>query len=98
MQFELNAQTRTLQGTGASRRLRRSGKVPGIVYGGEGEPMSIELEHNPLLLALRNEAFHSSLISRKFPPTPLPSKRVTCGPSPYSALSLTSTIGRGTTL
>jgi large subunit ribosomal protein L25 len=38
MQFEFNAQARTLQGTGASRRLRRAGKVPGIVYGGEAAP------------------------------------------------------------
>jgi large subunit ribosomal protein L25 len=65
MQFELNAQTRALQGSGASRRLRRAGRVPAILYGGSGEPKSIDLAHNELLLALRKEAFRSSLISLK---------------------------------
>ena len=65
MKFELNAQARTLQGSGASRRLRRANKVPGIIYGGSAAPEVIELEHNQLLLALRKEAFHSSIISIK---------------------------------
>lgn len=52
---------RTLQGTGASRRLRNAGKVPGIVYGA-GEPAMIELDHNALFFALKKEAFHSSLL------------------------------------
>jgi large subunit ribosomal protein L25 len=52
---------RTLQGTGASRRLRISGKVPGIVYGA-GEPTMIELDHNALYFALKKEAFHSSVL------------------------------------
>jgi large subunit ribosomal protein L25 len=52
---------RTLQGTGASRRLRNAGKVPGIVYGA-GEPAMIELDHNALFHALKKEAFHSSLL------------------------------------
>jgi large subunit ribosomal protein L25 len=63
MSFELNAQTRALQGSGASRRLRRANKVPAILYGGSATPELIELDHNELLLALRKEAFHSSLIS-----------------------------------
>jgi large subunit ribosomal protein L25 len=63
MQFELIAQTRTLQGTSASRRLRRASKVPGIVYGGEGAPQSIEVEHNDLLLKLKKEAFHATVIN-----------------------------------
>ena len=63
MQFELNAQARTLQGTGASRRLRRAGKVPGIVYGGEAAPVAIEVDHNDILLKLKKEAFHSSIIN-----------------------------------
>ena len=63
MQFELNAQARTLQGSGASRRLRRANKVPGIIYGGSAAPEMIEIPHNDLLLALRKEAFHSSVIS-----------------------------------
>jgi large subunit ribosomal protein L25 len=52
---------RTLQGTGASRRLRNAGKVPGIVYGA-GTPAMIELDHNALFFALKKEAFHSSLL------------------------------------
>jgi large subunit ribosomal protein L25 len=52
---------RTLQGTGASRRLRNAGKVPGIVYGA-GEPALVELDHNALFFALKKEAFHSSLL------------------------------------
>ncbi len=63
MKFELNAQARTLQGSGASRRLRRANKVPGIIYGGSTAPEMIEIHHNELLLALRKEAFHSSVIS-----------------------------------
>lgn len=63
MQFELIAQSRTLQGTSASRRLRRASKVPGIVYGGEAAPQSIEVEHNDLLLKLKKEAFHASIIN-----------------------------------
>src|SRR5687767_14970760 len=52
---------RTLQGTGASRRLRNANKVPGIVYGA-GEPAMIELDHNALFHALKKEAFHSSIL------------------------------------
>jgi large subunit ribosomal protein L25 len=52
---------RKLQGTGASRRLRVAGKVPGIVFGA-GEPVMIELDHNALFHALKKEAFHSSLL------------------------------------
>ncbi|HQY07134.1 MAG: 50S ribosomal protein L25/general stress protein Ctc [Burkholderiales bacterium] len=52
---------RELQGTGASRRLRHAGKVPGIVYGA-GEPVMIELDHNALFHALKKEAFHSSVL------------------------------------
>ena len=52
---------RTLQGTGASRRLRNADKVPGIVYGA-GQPAMIELDHNALFFALKKEAFHSSIL------------------------------------
>lgn len=62
MKFELNAQARTLQGSGASRRLRRAGKVPGIIYGGTAAPQAIELDHNDLLLELKKEAFHASIL------------------------------------
>ncbi|MEO7007610.1 MAG: 50S ribosomal protein L25/general stress protein Ctc [Caldimonas sp.] len=56
---------RTLQGTGASRRLRIAQKVPGIVYGA-GTPAMIELDHNALFFALKKEAFHSSLLDMEF--------------------------------
>ena len=53
---------RAKQGTGASRRLRNSGKTPGIVYGGEGQPQLIELDHNALWHALKKETFHSTIL------------------------------------
>jgi large subunit ribosomal protein L25 len=53
---------RAKQGTGASRRLRNTGKTPGIVYGGEGQPQLIELDHNALWHALKKEVFHSSIL------------------------------------
>ncbi|MBL0422107.1 50S ribosomal protein L25/general stress protein Ctc [Ramlibacter sp. AW1] len=53
---------RAKQGTGASRRLRITGKTPGIVYGGDGQPQLIELDHNALWHALKKEAFHSSIL------------------------------------
>ena len=53
---------RSKQGTGASRRLRNTGKTPGIVYGGEGQPQLIELDHNALWHALKKEAFHSTIL------------------------------------
>jgi large subunit ribosomal protein L25 len=56
------ATKRELQGTGASRRLRRAGKVPGIVYGSAASPVAIELDHNALFHSLRKESFHSSIL------------------------------------
>ena len=53
---------RAKQGTGASRRLRNSGRTPGIVYGGTGEPLVIELDHNALWHAIKKEAFHASVL------------------------------------
>lgn len=63
MKFELNAQKRTLQGSGASRRLRHANKVPAIVYGGTAAPLAIQLDHNQILLSLKKEAFHSSVLT-----------------------------------
>jgi large subunit ribosomal protein L25 len=59
--MKFTAFERSLQGTGASRRLRNAHKVPGIVYGA-GQPAMIELDHNALFFALKKEAFHSSLL------------------------------------
>jgi len=53
---------RSLQGTGASRRLRNTGKTPGIVYGADAQPQLIELDHNALWHALKKEVFHSSIL------------------------------------
>ncbi len=56
------ANKRNAQGTGASRRLRHLGKVPGILYGAGAEPVNIEVDHNPLFHALRREKFHASIL------------------------------------
>ena len=53
---------RSLQGTGASRRLRNAGKTPAIVYGAGNEPQLIEIDHNALFHALKKEAFHASIL------------------------------------
>lgn len=63
MSIEFNATKRTLEGTGASRRLRGAGRFPGIVYGGNGAPQSVEFDHNELYHLLRQEAFHSSILT-----------------------------------
>jgi len=65
MHFEFTAFPRTTEGRGASRRMRRTGKAPGIVYGGAVAPQPIELDHNALFHALRNEAFHASILTMK---------------------------------
>lgn len=53
---------RAKQGTGASRRLRITGRAPGIVFGGDTTPVTIELDHNALWHALKKEAFHASIL------------------------------------
>ncbi len=63
MEIEINAVKRDQQGTGASRRLRRANRVPGIVYGGGKDAQSIDLDHKELYFGLKNEAFHSSVLS-----------------------------------
>jgi large subunit ribosomal protein L25 len=62
MKIEISATSRKAQGTGASRRLRKTGRVPGIVYG-SSEPIMIDLDHNNLYHALRKEAFHASILT-----------------------------------
>ncbi|MGH8752040.1 MAG: 50S ribosomal protein L25/general stress protein Ctc [Burkholderiales bacterium] len=61
--MEVTAISRSVQGTGASRRLRRDGKVPGILYGGKEQTQVIELEHTALYHLLKQEAFHASILS-----------------------------------
>jgi len=63
--IEFTAFARNTEGRGASRRMRRTGKAPGIVYGGTVAPTPIELDHNALIHALRNEAFHASILTMK---------------------------------
>jgi large subunit ribosomal protein L25 len=62
MAIEINATNRKAQGTGASRRLRNTGRVPGVLYG-SGDVSLIELDHNDLYYKLRNEAFHASILT-----------------------------------
>ncbi|HUW25246.1 MAG TPA: 50S ribosomal protein L25/general stress protein Ctc [Gallionella sp.] len=62
MTIEINATNRKTQGTGASRRLRNSGRTPGIVYG-SGDVVTIELDHNELYHKLRTEVFHASVLT-----------------------------------
>ena len=63
VEFTLDAELRTDKGKGASRRLRRTDKVPGIIYGGGEEPQSITLSHNQVAHRLENEAFYSHIIT-----------------------------------
>src|ERR1700674_1611771 len=63
MEISIKAQPRTLQGTGASRRLRRAARVPGILYGGNKAATAIDLDHNELFHKLKQEAFHASVLS-----------------------------------
>ena len=63
MAIEISARKREAQGTGASRRLRRLGKVPGIIYGGDKGPVNIELDHKDLYINLRSEKFHAAILT-----------------------------------
>ncbi len=60
--MKINATTRSTKGTSASRRLRRAGRVPAILYGAEKEAVSLELDHNELFHSLRNDDFHASIL------------------------------------
>ena len=62
MTIEINATIRKAQGTGASRRLRNAGRVPGVVYG-SGDAVMLELDHNDIYYKLRSEAFHASVLT-----------------------------------
>ena len=62
MKIEIKAEPRSLQGTGASRRLRRESKVPGILYGAGKDAQPIQLDHKDLYFKLKLEAFHASVL------------------------------------
>ena len=61
--FEFNATKRDVQGSSASRRLRRAGRVPGVIYGAGKPAVSFDVDHNEIYQCLRKEAFHSSVVS-----------------------------------
>ena len=63
MKIEITANERALKGTDASRRLRHSGKTPGILYGGKDEAKSIELDSKELMMKFKHEAFHASILA-----------------------------------
>ena len=63
MKIEINAVLREAKGTGASRRLRHEGKVPGVLYGGKDDVKSIELNAKDLFMQFKHEAFHASILT-----------------------------------
>jgi large subunit ribosomal protein L25 len=63
MSIEINAVKRDVKGTGASRRLRRAGNVPGVVYGAGKPAVNLEVNHKDLFLQFRHESFHASILS-----------------------------------
>ena len=63
MKIEINAKERKSKGTGASRRLRHIGTTPGILYGGEKDSISLEIDSKELFMQFRHEAFHASILS-----------------------------------
>lgn len=63
MSIIIQAKKRDSQGSGASRRLRRAGAVPGIVYGGGKDAVNLEFDHKALFMEFRHEAFHSSILT-----------------------------------
>jgi len=61
--FEIVAEPRTAQGKGASRRLRREGKIPAILYGTGIEPTNIQIDHEKTMLQSEHEAFYSHILT-----------------------------------
>lgn len=62
MSYEIEATIREAQGTGASRRLRREGKIPAVLYGENQEAVAISVDHKTIFYALEKESFHTALI------------------------------------
>ncbi|EGV35452.1 50S ribosomal protein L25/general stress protein Ctc [Neisseria weaveri] len=62
MTYEIQATVRENQGTGASRRLRREGQIPAVLYGEGQEPVAITVDHKTVFYALAKESFHTALI------------------------------------
>ena len=68
--YEIDAVTRHDRGKGASRRLRREGKVPAVLYGAHRDPVAIEFVHNDMLLHTAHETFYSHILTLKLDGTP----------------------------
>lgn len=64
-EFDLIAEIREDSGKGASRRLRREGKVPAIIYGGGRPPRALTFDHNRVIQQLEHESFYSSILNIK---------------------------------
>ncbi|WP_038051947.1 50S ribosomal protein L25/general stress protein Ctc [Thioalkalivibrio sp. ALJ1] len=65
MSFTIEAEKRDEQGSRASRRLRRAGKLPAILYGADKDAVSITLDHNAMVHNLKEDAFYSHILSVK---------------------------------
>lgn len=63
--YEISAEKREQKGTGASRRLRHAGKIPGIIYGADKEPEMVVFDHDTIFHLLEQEAFHTSILDVK---------------------------------
>jgi len=63
--FELQAEPREVHGTRASRKNRRAGKVPAVLYGAGKAPAHLMLDHNQIMHSLENEAFHAAILTVK---------------------------------
>jgi len=61
--FEFEAELRAPSGKGAARRLRRTSRVPGVIYGAGADPVSVSLDHNDVLKKLENEAVYSHVLT-----------------------------------
>ena len=64
-EFEVVAQPRDALGTNASRRLRRTGRIPAILYGGGKDPMPLSIEENRIKKQIENEAFAAHVLTVK---------------------------------
>lgn len=62
-QFELQAETRTTQGSANARRLRLADKIPAVIYGADKDPVSLVMSHKDISIALENEAIYTRILT-----------------------------------